>query len=43
MIELTIFFAIVLALAAAAVKLYEWRPDVLYATWRRNVHSRSDP
>jgi hypothetical protein len=33
MIELVIFFAIVFAVAAAAVKLYEWRQDVLYGRY----------
>jgi hypothetical protein len=33
MIELVVFFVIVLALAAPAVKLYEWRQDVLYGRY----------
>jgi hypothetical protein len=33
MIELVIFFAIVFAVAAAAVKLYEWRQDVRYGRY----------
>jgi hypothetical protein len=30
MIEVTIFFAVVLALGASVVKVYEWRRDVLF-------------
>jgi hypothetical protein len=33
MIEIVIFFAMVFAVAAAAVKLYEWRQDVLYGRY----------
>jgi hypothetical protein len=33
MINLVIVFAIVLALATGAVKLYEWRHDVLYGRY----------
>jgi hypothetical protein len=33
MIEVVIFFAIVFGVAAAAVKLYEWRHDVLYGRY----------
>jgi hypothetical protein len=33
MIELAVFFAIVLVMGCAVVKLYEWRQDVLYGRY----------
>lgn len=33
MIELAVFFAIVLAMGGAVVKFYEWRQDVLYGRY----------
>jgi hypothetical protein len=41
MLELVIFFAIALALAAAAVKLYEWRQHVLYGRYIASERTQS--
>ena len=41
MIEVTIFFAVVLALGSSVVKVYEWRRDVLIGPCLRR-DDRSD-
>ena len=40
-IEVTIFVALVLALGASVVKIYEWRRDVLFGPYFRR-DNRSD-